>query len=221
MVWALILAFLLVLPSPALAEPVGVDSDAEEISQTDSDIDSPAVDGGATDDGAALLADSDSPDASEVLDVAEPVALAAISSSVYGSVSPTSGYISFFADFLPKIPWGADYVLFRSGQYTYSLCYGDIAYSSGTFSGSDLHSVVLTLNNGYNSDYSISFDSGSLSLNPSSYIVFSNLGDYPTLSPSWTAEYALIFALCVLMLCSLLRSIWSWLIRSGSNVFLS
>lgn len=68
---------------------------------------------------------------------------------------------------------GKDYVAFRGSQYVYYLYFGDdILYSGSRFSGTDLSYVS------YNS-YDGTFERGtdSLSINPNSTVVYSNVDD--------------------------------------------
>lgn len=190
MVWALIL-FLVLFPVPASAEPLGVDGVSLEVSSEGDSLDSEPVYGSVS-------------------------ALAAAPRSVpYDSVSTNSTYVDFFASMLPKIPWGDDYVFWRSGQYAYTLVIGDLDYSGGVFTGDDLSFVVLTTSNGYSGHVSLGSSSGSLDLDCSDYVVYSNLGFYPLLDSQSFYIEAIIFCLVVGLCCSCFRYIWSFLLRMG------
>lgn len=190
MVWALIL-FLALFPVPAFAEPSGVDDVSIEVSSP----------------GDSLGSESD---------YSSVPSLAAAPASVpYDSISSNSAYIGFFASMLPKIPWGDDYVFWRSGQYAYSFAFGDLYYSGGVFTGDDLSIMVLTTSNGYSGHVSLGSSSGSLNLDCSDYVVYSNLGYYPLLDSQSFYLEALIFCLVVGLCCSCFRYIWSFLLRMG------
>lgn len=198
MVWALIFVLsILYNPSSALAEPLEVDS-VEDIQEDPESSDS--------------TLEVPSEPSLPPLAAPEPSRGA---STIYGSIAPNSSYLEFARDFLPKIPWGDDYVFYRSGQYEYCLAFGDISWSGGRFSGSDCQFIFLTPASGYSTDLTLSSSSGSFSLSPSSYVVYSSLGDFPSLSGQLTFSSSILFLLCVFGICSVLRSIWSFLIRMG------
>ena len=244
MVWALIFVLSLWYPSSlALAEPVedaieeqpsdsdGL-SDAQEVVEDeredegslsddsgDSDgFPSPSVD--EPEDVELPLPSSDEPPVPSLLG-AEPVRASSSYSSIYSGVAPNSAYLDWAAALLPKIGWMDDYVFFRAGQYEYVVAVGDLDWSGGVLSGSDLVLYSLVTTSGYSNDYVYSVGIGSVRLSVGDDLVYSNLGGFPVLSPLWVAMQCIVFSLCVALVCSVLRALWSWSLRTGRYVFLS
>lgn len=144
-----------------------------------------------------------------------PTPALAANYTAYQSVSPNSSYLDWADSYYPHIGFSDDYVFFRSGQFQYCLAVGDLSYSSGTFSGDDIQCTFLNLSSGGSGDLSVTSSSGSFNLNPSSKIVYSNLGSYPTLNPLYFYLTCFIFISVVALIMSLLRYIWSFLLRMG------
>lgn len=190
MVWALILFFALASPQVAFAEPSVAPDESipeesvedvppEQSSETDYESDLPVEVTVTTED--VTLYDADglvvsTPD--------EPVAASegrALVNDVYGSVLPGSSWAEFALACMPKVPFTSDYVFYRAGQNEYLLCYGDIKFSNGTFTGSGVNYIRWYYQSGY-SQYQQQSGTGTLDLDVGSYVVLSSLGDYPTLS---------------------------------------
>lgn len=138
--------------------------------------------------------------------------------SVYQSLSPNSQYLDWAESYLPRVGFGEDYVFFRSGQYQYCFARGDLSLSSGTIGGDDIQCTFLNLSSAGVSDSSLTYSSGSFSLVPGNKVIYSNLGDFPTLSPEYFYLECLIFCAVVACVMSILRSIWSFLLRMGVRV---
>lgn len=110
----------------------------------------------------------------------------------------TEGYgvgtsnINIFGPIASKLPYGVHYVYWRESQYVYCLAYGeDLIYENGSFSAEEVTVISYTTSSGYNSQ--ATFDSGSetdFSLDPDNYLVWSDLGDYPTLYERGEVDYA-------------------------------
>lgn len=138
--------------------------------------------------------------------------------SVYdGSISST--YVSLFDRLSSKFGY-SDYVFFRSGQYTYSCFWGDLALSGSSFFGSGLDSVVLTVSSSAGTSYytwSYS-DNVDLSLSAGSALVYSSLGSYPVLdSPSVGFDIVLLFLLVVALIACFVRGIFAFTYRFRGN----
>lgn len=230
MVWALIFVLCLCYNPPAFAEELDVsaafeevaeDGEPEETSVSDSDDSDLSVGDSVLqpEDLDLDIPDSYEPEVSSVL--AAPVRASSSYSSIYGSVATNSSYLNGAASVLPKLSWLDDYVFFRAGQYEYVLAVGDLDYSGGSFSGSGLTFYSFVPASGYNTDLSFSTSTGSLQLSVGSYLVYSNLGDFPVLDSAWDASVLILFLGWVALICSCLRFVWSWLLRSGQNVYLS
>lgn len=96
----------------------------------------------------------------------------------YGSISST--YLEFMRGFLPKLGFREHYVASRTSQYDYIFAYGEkLTYSGGRFTGTGI--TVITWNTYNYGTYSFGYQS-TFSLNPGSYLVYSDLSDvYPSL----------------------------------------
>lgn len=103
----------------------------------------------------------------------------------YGSIGTT--YVEYFRGYLCKLLPNQHYVAARVGQYDYIFAYGDSLTYNGSFFGTDI--TVITINTYNNGSFSSSVQS-SFSLNPGSYMVYSDLsGKYPSLMTS--SDYSL------------------------------
>ena len=180
------IAFFDVQPSP-LPSDQGQTDEGQELP-----VGSPAPSGGAID---LVLPDTPIP-----VVLAEDVPLDSQPFSITGS--PYDGGLSisslnYFSGVMRKYA-GTDYVAFRSDQYEYTLCYGDISLSGTSFSSASC--TVVTYSTRYNTTVSSFLDS--LSLNASSQPVYSSLGSYPELegvnSLVWQKVSCIAFAVIVL-----------------------
>lgn len=223
MVWTLILFLALVSPQVAYAEPSAVpdepqteesveDVSLDQPSETDNEPDLPVEVTVTTED--VTLYDADglvvsTPD--------EPVAAAegrALVNDVYGSVLPGSSWAEFALACMPKVPFTSDYVFYRAGQNEYLLCYGDLNFSNGTFTGSDVNYIRWYYTNGL-SQYQQQSGTGTLDLDVGSYVVLSSLGDYPTLSgQDVNVTSMLCFIACVAAGVLILSRLLSFLLRT-------
>lgn len=99
----------------------------------------------------------------------------------YGSISST--YLEFMRGFLPKLGFREHYIASRTSQYDYIFAYGEkLTYSGGRFTGTGI--TVITWNTYNYGTYSFGYQS-TFSLNPGSYLVYSDLSDvYPSLADS-------------------------------------
>lgn len=128
--------------------------------------------------GADLGFDLSSSEISQI--VADGIDLYSSYDTYYGSIGTT--YIEYFRGYLSRLGFSDHYVCSRVSQYDYIFAYGDLVYSGGIFSGTDIDVVTFnTYNNG-----SFSFDSqSSFSLNPHSYLVYTDIvSPYPSLATS-------------------------------------
>ena len=132
-----------------------------------------------------------------------------------GSFSST--YVTYFRDILAKCSYSDDYVAFRSGQYDYIMVVGDIEYKNGRFTSTDtLDLYKFSTNSSYNSNYYLTVSTeNNFSLDSNDYIVYSNLGYFPSLSERGEIlNYATFFAIICLCVCSLIRPIFKFNLRS-------
>lgn len=127
--------------------------------------------------------------------------------------NPSSTYIQYFKDSIANIPLGDHYVAFRSGQYTYSLVFGDITLNGSIFSSEDSCTVFsYETNSSYNSYYSYSQDTiDSFYLNAEDKILYSDLGYYPQLEERGSKYEILTTVLVIAILAGyVVRSIFCY-----------
>ena len=138
----------------------------------------------------------------------------AISLAPYSSVTNNS-YSEIAAQTLWKVPFGGDYVFWRSGQYQYCFAYGDIGLSGSTFNGSSVDLVTYTLDSSYSGTYRIAHSKQDITLNAGDYIVFSNLGVYPLLDAQNVFQKLALWSACVGLVMVFCRSVFSFTLRMG------
>lgn len=124
-----------------------------------------------------------------------------------------------------NIPPTADYVYFRSGKNEYSVLVGEeIVYSepenSFTLSGSGILVIITTSQ--YDANYTSlvsSFVDSYVVYNPHNVLIYTNLGNYPMLNDySDIMPYTIIFIIAVCSLCAVLRSLFSFVLRTRYSV---
>lgn len=117
---------------------------------------------------------------------------------------------AIFSGVVSGLPLGVNYVYWRDGRYEYCLAYGrDLALGGTTFSGSDISIVTYNTNtyDGQQATFTSRVESN-FTLNANSWLVWSNLGDYPRLE----RRYERFEGLTCLMLCiaSVFSILCSW-----------
>ena len=238
MVWALILSVLLLsFPSPVLAEPVDegdgsmevVPADNPDLEDSDEDVEGDSeVSEEPTEpdtvDSEPVSVEVTLPETDttfydeygvEVMSTAEPDArLSAVSTSTpYASVTGGT-YYELASLTRPKMGWADDYVFWRSGQYSYSLAYGDLSFDSGTFTGSGLHLIHWTYSSSQ-TGYLMTEETSDLSLRVNSCVVYSNLGNFPILDHQADNNCYLAFMGVVAVCLYLIRSLFGFVLRMG------
>lgn len=138
-----------------------------------------------------------------------------------GNIGTTQ--LQYFRDIVSNLGINDSYVAARTDRYTYQLFAGDIKYSNGQFTGSQQGSVitVYSINTDSNSfgsyTYHITTDNNFI-FNASNYLVYSNLGDYPSLEErSVIYEFSTLFIISVVAICALLRPLFSFVYRTRSK----
>lgn len=117
---------------------------------------------------------------------------------------------AIFSGVVSGLPLGVNYVYWREGRYEFSLAFGpDLALSGTTFSGSDVS--VVTYNTYERDGQQPTFTSrveSNFTLDAHSWLVWSNLGDYPRLE----RRYERYEGITCLMLCiaSVFSILCSW-----------
>ena len=103
------------------------------------------------------------------------------------SITPDYGVgtsnTAIFAGLARKLPYGVNYVYWREGKSTYVFAYGrDLELVGTTFRSTSVDTVTYNTNTGYDRQASYVHGSESnFSLSANDYLVWSNLGHYPTL----------------------------------------
>lgn len=167
----MIVCMLLALPVCAADDPV----------PTDQLVDS-------TEEGQELPSGSPAPPAVDLVFPDEPIPVILAEDSAVADAQPytitgspydgglSTSSLNYFSGIMRKYA-GTDYVAFRSDQYEYMLCYGDVGLRGTVFFGSGV--TVVQYNSRY--DTSVSVTTDDLNLNAGSQPVYSSLGGYPEL----------------------------------------
>lgn len=129
--------------------------------------DSPSIDSG----------EPSSIDSSEILELSDVRSV--VGQPYDGTISST--YVDLGRDCLWGLHWFDNYVFYRSGQYDYIFAYGDISYSSGRFSSPSCSILKITAPSSYSGSLTVESSTDSLSLTTNGRLVYSDLGDYPSL----------------------------------------
>lgn len=122
-----------------------------------------------------------------------------LSETAQGTISET--YLDYFEGIVQKMPYGANYVIWKSGDYSYTLAYGeDVAEENGVFTGAcDTVEIVRDSTSSYSTYWYVNRGSDELSLTVTDEFVYSNLGMYPTVErgASVYESEAILFGLAV------------------------
>ena len=113
-------------------------------------------------------------------------------SNINSSYGVGTSNISIFGPIASKLPYGTHYVYWREGQYTYCFAYsGTISFENGRFFGQDVTVITYETNNSYNSQATFTTaQESNFTLSPGNYLVWSDLGNYPTLYERGGEDYA-------------------------------
>lgn len=108
---------------------------------------------------------------------------AVLASSIALDYGVGTSNTAIFAGLARKLPYGVNYVYWREGKSTYVFAYGrDLELVGTTFRASRVDTVTYDTNSGYDRQASYVHGSQSnFSLSANDYLVWSNLGHYPTL----------------------------------------
>lgn len=109
--------------------------------------------------------------------------IAALASSVTPDYGVGTSYTAIFAGVARKLPFGVNYVYWRASRYEYCFAYAaDLALSGSTFRSDSVDIITYNTNSSYSEQptFTISHVSN-FSLSAGTYLVWSSLGDYPTL----------------------------------------
>lgn len=108
---------------------------------------------------------------------------AVLASSIPPDYGVGTSNTAIFAGLARKLPYGVNYVYWREDRYTYVFAYGrDLQLVGTTFRADSVDTVTYNTNTGYDRQASYVHGSESnFSLPAHDYLVWSNLGHYPTL----------------------------------------
>ena len=122
----------------------------------------------------------------------EPVTVVLSAANISTSYGVGTSNISIFGPIASKLPYGVSYVYWRDSQYEYCLAYSDSLVLNGTRFSADTATVVrYNTYSGYETQatFTVSTDANFF-LDARNYLVWSDLGDYPTLYERGTEDYA-------------------------------
>ncbi len=119
--------------------------------------------------------------------------------AINGDYGVGTSNTAIFSGVVSGLPLGVNYVYWREGRYDYCLAYGpDLALSGTTFRGSDVSVITYDTYapDGSQSTFTSRVESN-FTLDANSWLVWSNLGNYPRLE----RRYERYEGLTCLMLC--------------------
>ncbi len=135
-----------------------------------------------------------------------------ISGTPYRSVTSGS-YAEMAAQLVPKVGFGDDYLFVCTDSNEYCFVWGDLAFDSGRFTA-DSCRYVRFYQSGSMSGTQMESGTASLNVSMGSYIGFSSLGDYPTLSSTDVPVTSLLVVLMVVLAgCYVLGRVTSFVLR--------
>jgi hypothetical protein len=123
----------------------------------------------------------------------EPVSVILSAANISPSYGVGTSNISIFGPIASKLPYGVHYVYWREGQYEYCLAYSaDLVLTGSRFRAASATVVTYTTSTGsYQSQATFTTASDTnFSLDAGNYLVWSDLGDYPTLYERGGEDYA-------------------------------
>lgn len=197
-----------------IEETLPADPDVPESDQTDISTDQEVEEQLPEDEAAAAPEDDEAhQEASEVevieytpdnpmpVTIVEPVAeeteleVFSLSGSYHGTIS--SQYLDYFAGIVQKLHYDQHYVVYRSGQYSYTMVYGEeVALEGSRFVGSGNVVNLYRASSSSNNDWYVDYSTDTLALSADDLFVYSDLGMYPTLKRGGSSleAAALLFA---------------------------
>lgn len=137
-----------------------------------------------------------------------------LSGSYPGSISDT--YLNYFRGIVQKLNWKEHYVVYRSGQYSYTMVYGDeVALNGSRFTGNGNVVNIHRNTSSSSSDWYVSYSTDTLALSAGSLFVYSDLGMYPELKEGGTSlEFAaLLFAVGFAVVYSVCHDIFDYVMQ--------
>lgn len=132
----------------------------------------------------------------------EELEVFSLTGSYMGTISDT--YLDYFSGIVEKLKFGEHYLIWRSGQYSYSMAYGselDVS-DKGVFNGQCDIVQIYRDSDSYNSNWYVSSFSDDVSISGEHLFLYSDLGMYPTLERGLSKyeSQALLFGVAVAFL---------------------
>lgn len=155
----------------------------------------------------AVIGESDSENSIQTV-ADDGIEVFAVSGSSYGTISDT--YLDYFEGIVQKLPYDEHYVIWRSGDYSYTLAYGeDVRLDGAVFTGScDVVQIYRSSSaSGYSSyDWYVRTLEDTLNLETENLFVYSDLGMFPTVERGFSdleattvlfaIGFAVVFSVC-------------------------
>lgn len=138
----------------------------------------------------------------------------ALTGKYNGTISDT--YLDYFEGIVEKLRPNEHYVIWRSGQYAYTMCWGEEIELQGTyFSGTADSCVLFRSSDSYNSDWFVDWGTDNLALSASDLFVYSDLGQFPTVERGMKhgESMALAFGLASAFVFVLAHSIFDYIVK--------
>lgn len=137
-----------------------------------------------------------------------------LTGSYPGTISDT--YLNYFRGIVQKLNWKEHYVVYRSGQYSYTMIYGEgVALNGSRFTGTGSVVNIYRDSSSYSSDWYVSYSTDSIALSAGSLFIYSDLGNYPELKEGGTSlEFAaLLFAVGFAVVYSVCHDIFDYVME--------
>lgn len=139
-----------------------------------------------------------------------------LTGSYPGPISDT--YLNYFRGIVQKLNWKEHYVVYRSGQYSYTMAYGeDVTLIGGVLTGPANTNIVNIYRNSSSSssDWYVSRSRDRFTVSAGSLFIYSDLGMYPELKEGGTSlEFmALLFAVGFAVVYSVCHDIFDYIME--------
>ncbi len=144
----------------------------------------------------------------------EELEVFSLTGSYPGTISDT--YLNFFKGIVEKLKFNEHYVVYRSGQYSYIMIYGeDIALDGDHFSGAGNYVNIYRDSSSYSSDWYVEYGEDSVNLDTGTLFVYSDLGMYPTLKEGVSSleSMCLLFAVGFAVVYSVCHDIFDYIME--------
>lgn len=138
----------------------------------------------------------------------------ALTGKYNGTISDT--YLDYFEGIVEKLRPNEHYVIWRSGQYAYTMCWGEEIELEGTyFSGTADSCVLFRSSDSYNADWFVDWGTDNLALSASDLFVYSDLGQFSTVERGMKhgESMALAFGLASAFVFVLAHSIFNYIVK--------